>query len=211
MRIPSITPSDPALKEPAPDTEAPAGMPRATGFFLAANAVVFAALALAEGDASISARLIAVYGGLLPISWMGEEYWRFLAYGFLHFSPMHLIANSVCLLAWGVPIERRFGALRMAALYLGAIVIAGIGSVLMHSGVFVSAGASGGVSGLLGALFLHWLKGRLALPASFFVINIGLNIAIAFVPGIDWQAHLAGFLGGMALGLAVLRDEAREA
>lgn len=201
MRVPDVPPFTP------PDEK---GMPFATGLFLVINGIIFVLLAIGQGGTDMSPRLIATWGGLLPLQWMGDEYWRYLAYGFLHFSLMHLVANSICLLAWGVPIERQFGAVRMAVLYLGAIVIAGVGSVLMHQDNFVSAGASGGVSGLLGALFLHWLMGRLALPASFFAINIGLNIAIAFVPGIDWQAHLAGFVGGMALALVLLNRPARE-
>mgnify|MGYP003733765615 CR=1 FL=1 len=175
-------------------------MPPATGFFLGTNIVVFLALMLREGGTEISAETIADLGGLMPLQWLGDQYWRYLSYGFLHFSLMHITVNSICLLAWGVPLERWFGPLRMVILYIGSILIAGMGSVALHQSLFISAGASGGVSGLLGALFLLWLLRLVALPGSFFAINIGLNVAIAlFTPGIDWQAHLAGFLGGMVL------------
>ena len=175
-------------------------MPPATGFFLGTNIVVFLALMLREGGTEISAETIADLGGLMPLQWLRDQYWRYLAYGFLHFSLMHITVNSICLLAWGVPLERWFGPWRMVLLYLGSVVIAGMGSVALHQSLFISAGASGGVSGLLGALFLLWLLRLVALPGSFFAINIGLNVAIAlFTPGIDWQAHLAGFLGGMVL------------
>ena len=41
---------------------------------------------------------------------------------------------------------------------------------------------------------------QMQLTASFVLSNIGLNIAIAaFTVGIDWQAHLGGFLGGMLI------------
>lgn len=184
---------------------APRGMPPATGFFLVANGLVYAVLAITNGGLDISARSIAVAGGLLPLEWLGDEYWRLLAYGFLHFGLLHLTVNSICLLAWGVPLERAMGSLRLALLYLGSILLAGIGSIAMHQAPFVSAGASGGVSGLLGALFVLWVTKRAGLPASFFAINIGLNIAIAlFAPGIDWQAHLAGFVGGAGLVLLMI-------
>lgn len=183
----------------------PRGMPPATGVFLVLNGVIFVLLAISQGDLSFSPRTIAGWGGLLPREWLDGEYWRLLSYGFLHFGVLHLIVNATCLLAWGVPLERLYGSLPLAALYLGSIVLAGAGSILLHEGPFVSAGASGGVSGLLGALFLLRIVGHIGLPVSFFVINFGLNIGIAlFVPGIDWQAHLAGLLGGIALAALLL-------
>lgn len=188
------------------DTEGePRGMPPATGVFLAINGVIYLLLAASQGDLSFSPRTIAAWGGLLPREWLDGEYWRLLSYGFLHFGLLHLIVNATCLLAWGVPLERLYGSFPLAALYLGSIVLAGAGSILLHEGPFVSAGASGGVSGLLGALFLLRLLGHIGLPASFFVINISLNVGIAlFVPGIDWQAHLAGFLGGIVLAALLM-------
>lgn len=189
------------------------GMPPATGLFLAANILAFIALAATQGGTDMSPRLIVEFGGLVPLQWLDGQYWRLLSYGFLHFSLMHITVNSICLLAWGVPLERMMGSGRLAFLYLGSVIIAGAGSILMRTGPFVSAGASGGVSGLLGALFLLYVLRKIAMPGSFFAINIGLNIAVAlFTPGIDWQAHLAGFLGGMVLvGLMIALSKLRRA
>lgn len=194
------------------ETEA-RGLPPATGIFLAIIVTVYALLAFSGGDLDINPELILTWGGIVPLKWLDDEYWRLLAAGFLHFSLMHIMANTICLLAWGVPLEQLMGSLRLAILLLGSIVTGSIASVLMHQEVFVGAGASGGTSGLLGALFLLWALRVIVIPASFFAINIGLNVAITlFVPGIDWQAHLGGFLGGAALaGLMVLWAKARSA
>ena len=65
-------------------------------------------------------------------------------------------------------------------------------------------GASAGISGVLGALLCLKLLKRIDLPASFFVINLGLNIAITFVaPGVDWAAHLGGLIDGMVICAAL--------
>lgn len=192
------------------ETEA-RGLPPATGTFLAVIVAVYALLAFSGGDLDIDPELILAWGGIVPLKWLDAQYWRLLAAGFLHFSLMHIMANTICLLAWGVPLERLMGSLRLTILLLGSIVTGSVASVLMHQEVFVGAGASGGTSGLLGALFLLWALRVIVIPASFFAINIGLNVAVAlFVPGIDWQAHLGGFLGGAALaGFIVLRQKAR--
>ncbi|MCA0405721.1 MAG: rhomboid family intramembrane serine protease [Proteobacteria bacterium] len=194
---------------PAQEDDAPVyGFSRYPVVFivLALNALAYALLVITDGDFTISADTMLSFGALVPREAIEGEYWRLLSYGFLHFSPMHIAANSICLIAWGVPLEGWLGARRMALLYLASIVIAGIGSFLMQTGPTVTAGASGGVSGLLGALFVLYLMRIVRLPASFFLINIGLNIAVPFmVPGIDWQAHLSGFVGGALIMLVLLR------
>ena len=168
---------------------------------LGITVLAYAGLVVTAGDFDIPVRIIALWGGIMPAEWMGNEYWRYLSAGFLHFSPLHIATNMICLVAWGIPLERMFGTWRFVVLYLASIVAGAVGSVMLHEDRFIGAGASGGISGLLGALFALWLLKRIGLPASFFAINIGLNIAVAlFAPGVDWQAHLAGFVAGIAFG-----------
>ncbi len=184
----------------------PASQPPIPGFWLLliANVAIYAALVLADGSTDIDPRTIAVWGGLVPQPFMSEEPWRYLTAGFLHFSLVHIITNMICLLAWGVPLERGLGTPRFVLMFLASIIGGSFLSVAMHDGPFIGAGASGGVSGLLGALMGLWFLKRIGVPASFFVINIGLNIAVAlFAPNVDWQAHLGGFLTGMVLALVL--------
>ncbi len=42
--------------------------------------------------------------------------------GFLHFSLVHIITNMICLLAWGVPLERGLGTIRFVILFLASIL-----------------------------------------------------------------------------------------
>ncbi len=187
------------------DVEPPRNPP-IPGFWLLliANVAIYAALVMADGDTDISARTIAIWGGLVPQPFMAEEPWRYLTAGFLHFSLVHIITNMICLLAWGVPLERGLGTSRFVVMFLASILGGSFLSVAMHDAPFIGAGASGGVSGLLGALMGLWFLKRIGVPASFFVINIGLNIAVAlFAPNVDWQAHLGGFLTGMVLALVL--------
>jgi rhomboid protease GluP len=71
-------------------------------------------------------------------------------------------------------------------------------SNLTHTGQYLSVGASGAISGILGALLCLRLLAKVDLALNFFVVNIGLNIALAFsARNIDWGAHVGGFAGGM--------------
>jgi membrane associated rhomboid family serine protease len=161
------------------------------------NVIVFLAMANEQGAFSMSPELVVEWGAIVPARWMQGEYWRLLAAGFLHFGPMHLIANMICLVAWGVPLERGLGFVRFLVLFIVSILSGAVATMTLHSGIFVGAGASGGTSGLLGALLMLAFFRYVRLPLSFFLINIGLNIAVAvMMPSIDWKAHLFGFLGG---------------
>jgi membrane associated rhomboid family serine protease len=194
---------------PAPEDDTPvSGFGRYPVVFgiLALNALAYLLLVITDGDLTISADTMLGFGALVPEQWIDGQYWRLLSYGFLHFSLMHIAANSVCLIAWGIPLEGWLGARRIALLYLASILLGGLGSFWLQNGPAVTAGASGGVSGLLGALFALFLLRLVRLPPSFFAINIGLNLAVPFlVPGIDWQAHLFGFIGGAAVLLLILK------
>lgn len=180
-------------------------MPRAIAAILIAIAVAYAVTAFLGQSLAISGRLLVLAGGLVPLQWLDGAFWRFLSYGFLHGNLMHLLANATCLLAWGIPLERLLGAWRFMLLYLGAIVAGGLASVFTRDDVFVLIGASGGTSGLLGALFALRLLGRSGLPASFFAINIGLNIGLTLLlPDIDWRSHVGGVIAGAVIGAAFL-------
>jgi membrane associated rhomboid family serine protease len=180
--------------------------PRGVFAVLAICVVLYGFLVWQAGDVSIPVRLMASWGGIMPLDWMQGEYWRFVVAGFLHFGPLHIVTNMICLLAWGIPLERLYGTVRFLLLYLASILGGTIGSVLLHEDRFVGAGASGGISGLLGALLMLTLLRRIGLPASFFLINFGLNVTVAlFAPGVDWQAHLTGCLAGMAVAAILPR------
>jgi rhomboid protease GluP len=104
----------------------------------------------------------------------------------------------LCLVLWGGALERRIGSFYFLVIYLCAMIAGAIVSDLHHSQPYLAVGASGAISGILGALLCLWILGKIDLSAQFFLTNIGLNAAIALsVPRIDWVAHLGGFTAGL--------------
>ncbi|MBM3520825.1 MAG: rhomboid family intramembrane serine protease, partial [Alphaproteobacteria bacterium] len=82
----------------------------------------------------------------------GAAYWTFLSHAFLHGSWLHLAMNSLWLLVFGTVVARSLGAARF--LLLSAIsAIAGAAAMLVnHWGeALIMVGASGAISGMLGA------------------------------------------------------------
>ena len=144
----------------------------------------------------------ANYGPLVA----GGEYWRLLSSIFLHIGIMHLMLNSLGLLIYGMLLERVFGSSRFVLIYISA-GLAGSTASFVANPLAISAGASGAIFGLLGALAACFLTGRGPLgrgsrrDAAGIGVLVAINLAFGFmVPGIDNWAHIGGLVMGFALG-----------
>lgn len=154
--------------------------------------------------------------------------WSPITYSFLHGSWEHVIFNGFWLVAFGAPVIRRIGMVRLAVFWcLSAIAAVALHTVFHWGEVVVVVGASGVVAGLMGAAarfvfspsgrisrqFAH-LNRRLSIGEAlsnrsvvmfagiWFLTNflIGLGIfAFGGEAGIAWEAHIGGFLFGFFL------------
>jgi membrane associated rhomboid family serine protease len=138
-------------------------------------------------------------GAMYSAALARHEYWRLIAYGFLHTNLLHVATNMLCLALWGSHLERRIGSMYFIMVYVGSVVVGGLVSHFSQQGPYILVGASGGISGVLGALLCLRLLAKIDLAANFFIVNIGLNVALAAtVSRISWSAHLGGFAAGLA-------------
>ena len=183
--------------------------PLATWLLLAANAVWWLAAELIGSTRDPLSLLDfgANYGPLVA----GGEYWRLLSSVFLHIGIMHLALNSIGLLIYGMLLERAFGSARFVLIYIAA-GLAGSTASFVANPLAISAGASGAIFGLLGALAACFLTGRGPLgrgsrhDAAGIGVLVAINLAFGLmVPGIDNWAHIGGLVMGFALG-GVLAD-----
>lgn len=151
-----------------------------------------------SGGSSAPAELLFRYGGMYSGALPRHEYWRLFAYGFLHVNFVHLTTNMLCLVLWGGHLEKRVGPAYFLIIYFSAMVFGAIIGNVVHPTPYLTVGASGATSGILGALLCLWILGKLDLGLDFFAINIGLNVAFTFSNSrIDWGAHLGGFAAGL--------------
>jgi rhomboid protease GluP len=194
------------LETPSPQTRRvplPLAQPRATYVLLALNILALLAMTLAGGSGSIP--VLILFGAKVNSLIAEGQVWRLLTSMFLHIGLVHLFFNGYALYIFGIQVERLYGSPRFLAIYL----LAGLyGSLFSFAfGPELSAGASGAIFGLLGAMLAYFRRhretfgtwGRQQLLNLLVVAGINLALSIA-VPGIDILAHLGGLLSGTVLG-----------
>ncbi len=177
--------------------------------------------------------------GMIPAKVIdGDALYTILTAMFLHGGLAHLMGNMLYLYIFGDNIEAVMGNLRYLMFYLAS----GIGAVVFHlasiafmppqalansilaQGVnpwlIPAVGASGAISGVLGAYMLlfpssrvrvvtfwAWIPLFLEFPAFVYItlwfiyqLIMGLSVSLAGVhAGVAFWAHIGGFLTGMAL------------
>ena len=148
-------------------------------------------------------------------------YGNLVSYQYLHGGFLHIIGNMLFLWVFGDNVEDRMGKLRYFLFY----TVCGAVAALIHSAVYSTSqlpliGASGAISGILGAyavlfpgarivtlIFIFFIVDVVVLPA---FIWIGIWFLIQFLSalfsinhlsmgGVAWFAHIGGFLCGVLL------------
>ncbi|MCZ6541821.1 MAG: rhomboid family intramembrane serine protease [Nitrospinae bacterium] len=174
--------------------------------------------------------------GLVPYELMQspiQTYPNVFSAMFLHAGFLHLGGNMLYLWIFGNNIEDVLGKVRFIMFYLVCGVIAAMCHVYMDSGSRVPmVGASGAISGILGAYMVLFPKTRvktlvflgilvtiIRIPAAILLLLwLGLQIFNSIASGnvgggVAWMAHIGGFVAGMILILpfkASLQSPQRE-
>jgi membrane associated rhomboid family serine protease len=178
--------------------------PHAFQIFLTANAMVPARIpAVLNGYGSFEA-------AFLPL----------LTSMFLHAGLAHILGNMLFLGIFGDNVEAAFGHLRYLLFYF----VCGVGAGLMHiafnfNSHIPALGASGAISGVLGAYIVLEPRNRILTLIFIFLVRVpavvvlGLWFVLQFLSGIGslgstanggvavW-AHIGGFLLGLFITLA---------
>ena len=167
-----------------------------------------------------SATYIDYYGMLFDFSNPLFKPWQFLTHGFLHADISHIFSNMLLLFFMGPMLESIIGDKKFLVLYLGSLLFAGAGEVLVNHYIFDHVsysllGASGATMGVLAATALLFpdrevhvyflFPVKLKYVAMFLIAMDALGV-IGFSgnsdgPLIAHAAHLGGALFGAALTL----------
>ena len=140
------------------------------------------------------------------------EWIRLLTGTYMHGSGYHYIGNITALRMFGTILESKVPRARLALVYLLSCLGGSIASVMTPPDV-PSVGASGGIVGVLGYLFIHVRRQPRVFPRAFkrITASIFTGLIVSGALGfwyIDNAGHAGGALTGM--GIAALTVDAAE-
>jgi membrane associated rhomboid family serine protease len=141
---------------------------------------------------------------------------------FMHGGWLHLLGNLLFLWIFGDNVEHLMGRVLYPLFYLGAGVVASFAQILSDpDSVIPTLGASGAISGVLGAYLVLFPGNRVTVFVFRFVtyvpavVAIGMWAVLQFVNGfgsltassetggVAYLAHIGGFVAGVVVALVL--------
>ena len=204
------------------DTERIHGRPYVNYSLIAINVIVFVWEVIVTGyfsDQQAVAEIFTNYGAI-PIFILNGDLLSILTSMFLHGGIAHLIGNMVFLFVFGDNIEDRFGHIKYLFIYImwgaAAAIIHSFFAVSAGGGMVPSVGASGAISGVMGAYLVMFPRAKIfTVIVAFFITTVRIP-ALAYIPfwfilqvifglidpfgGVAYVAHIGGFVAGVGIG-----------
>lgn len=174
---------------------------------IAINVILF--LFLSFSGMTEDAEYMLEHGAMyVPYMMEGNEYYRLFTSMFLHFGMDHLANNMVMLAAIGWNLEYEIGKIKFLIIYLvsglAGNILSAFGDIIIGE-YAVSAGASGAVFGIIGALLYVVIRNRGhigTISGRGLVLMIILSLYYGFTSsGVDNLAHIGGLVAGFILGV----------
>ena len=138
---------------------------------------------------------------------MNGEFYRLITSAFLHIGFLHLFCNMYALYILGKNIEGYYGKAKFIFIYLISALVGSFVSIIFMDEYTVSAGASGAIFGLMGALLYFGYNYRVTLNDAInrqIIPVIIINLLFGFLSSdVNNFAHIGGLIGGYFASLAV--------
>ncbi|MFH0748321.1 MAG: rhomboid family intramembrane serine protease [Candidatus Bathyarchaeota archaeon] len=165
--------------------------------------------------------LFFTYGEIPFFIMRGQQLLTVITSMFIHVDFLHIISNMLYLYIFGDNVEDKFGHVKFFFLYIFFGIVGGLAhsvfTVVFGAEPFIPAvGASGAISGVLGAYLVFFPSARIVsvVPSYFFVrlaripafvfIGFWFILQILYSGGsssVAYLAHIGGFVAGVILAL----------
>ncbi|MDB5085339.1 MAG: hypothetical protein JWN30_2225 [Bacilli bacterium] len=177
---------------------------KGTYTFIAFCILIYGWMLAEETGVADTGQLLIKFGEKVNSLIAAGQYWRLLSPIFLHINLIHILVNMIGLYSLRV-VEWIFGSYRFLFIFL----LAGIGGNTFSFAMSPnpSAGASGALFGLLGALIYFGFE-RWAVFKRVFSTGVWLTLAVNIILGFTWGyvdnwAHIGGLICGFLAALLV--------
>ncbi|MBQ6819891.1 MAG: rhomboid family intramembrane serine protease [Clostridium sp.] len=181
-----------------------------TNIFILINIFIFIIeVFISKNLLNIDVNTLVYMGAKLNIAINHGEIYRLITAAFLHGGILHILFNMSALNIIGKEVEKVYGGKKFLIIYLFSAIGGNLFSYLF-SPSSISVGASGAIFGLLGAMLLFGIKGRVGKKyLANMIETIVINIIISFaIPNIDIFGHIGGLIIGFLVSGFLLKKRA---
>ena len=176
--------------------------PIITIILMAINIIIFGLMYIIGNGSEDNVTLLN-FGAHMTSLIKAGDYYRIITCAFLHIGIIHLFCNMYSLYQLGPTIEYFFGKIKLIIIYVFSIITSSLFVIIFQNPNTITAGASGAIFGLLGALlyFGYTYRGYIGNQIISRVLSVlALNLFFGFtMSGISNAGHIGGFIGGLAI------------
>lgn len=134
----------------------------------------------------------------------GDQWYRLITSGFIHFGIFHILMNMLLLYQLGNLLERLLGSTRFVLLYFASLLVGSLGVLALDSGG-LTGGASGAVFGLMAGAAIGLHRRGVNVFSTGIGTTLLLNLVLTFsLSGVSVGGHLGGAVGGAVCGFFML-------
>ncbi|MEM4513185.1 MAG: rhomboid family intramembrane serine protease [Ignisphaera sp.] len=195
--------------------------PIATYVIIAANAIIYLLSSYQNTFTQVTSDWVDTFSYVPVLMYNPLQWYRIITSMFIHGDIFHIFFNMMFLFWFGRELELMLGVKKYLILYF----ISGLSATIFHTAfapitgsislIVPALGASGAISGLLGAFLLTYPKRRLSLCLFYFFIPLCFTTTAALFllfwfatqviygylrfGGIAFFAHVGGFVAGLSM------------
>ena len=173
---------------------------------VALNVLCFILVIVLNGGyaATLDSDTMLRMGALSYDTFISGKLYQIITSMFLHFGITHLFYNMFLLIYAGCQLEQMVGKMRYLLLYVGSGIVGNAASLWYYHSIgeyAVSAGASGAIFGVIGALLVILARNRTNNAETtprrlFFLTFITIYYGMTTI-GVDNAAHIGGLISGI--------------
>ncbi len=179
-----------------------------TRILLITNILIYVGTSIASNSYIQTSHEVLILVGQANYLVLQGYVWQMFTSIFVHVNLIHLLGNMLFLMIFGMGAEVLFGRRQYLIIYFSSGLFGSLLSLFMGLNT-ISAGASGAIFGIFGAVTIYSerldaqsILMALVYSLYFLMLNIGVNVNV--------YAHAGGLLVGLILGYRYTHELSEE-
>jgi len=176
-----------------------------TYMLIAVNLAVYVYTSVLSGSFFETSTEVLIQYGQVNFLVLNGWHWQLVTSMFVHLNLLHLLGNMFFLLIFGLRAEEMFSLGEYFAVYFLSGLAGNLLTLLMHPDT-ISAGASGAIFGLFGAVVMYLRRSFGQSVFGALIYSFFLMFMTSSDPRVNVLAHFGGLAAGLVIGYLLAKS-----